>query len=269
MGTNPTAEGPAIRHRSQALMELRRRELRRQERREFGGRIQWEAVFFGLLAAVGLAASLLAMVLGGMVAAGVTSFREDAASLVDHVMTAGGLIPIAILALSYLAGGYVAARMARFDGLRQGLGVWLLSLVMAIAVGITAWIAGGDIDPTKSITLPSNPIDEGPLSDTGWAILAVGVLVPLIFSIVGGALGERFHRAVDRAGTDEFEAVPDYEPDYEPEAETEVQPGDDADVDSDPTEEDQSYGPRRVRQDAPASAASSSEDSTSSPAPSP
>jgi hypothetical protein len=229
-------EGPTIRHRSQALMELRRRELRRQERREFGGRIQWEAVFFGLLAAVGLAASLLAMVLGGMVAAGVTSFREDASGLVDHVMTAGGQIPIAILALSYLAGGYVAARMARFDGKRQGLGVWLLSLAMAIAVGITAWIAGGDVDPTKSITLPGNPIDEGPLGQSGWAILAVGVLVPLIFSLVGGALGERFHRAVDRAGTDEFEAVPAYEPEY---------------------------GPDRVRQDAPASAASSSEDSTS------
>jgi hypothetical protein len=265
MGTNPTVEGPTIRHRGRALMELRRRELHRQERREFGGRIQWEAVFFGLLAAIGLGASVVAMVLGGMVAAGVTSFHEDAASLVDHVMTGGGLIPIAILALSYLAGGYVAARMARFDGLRQGLGLWLLSLVMAIAVAITAWIAGGDIDPTKSITLPSNPIDEGPLSDTGWAILAVGVLVPLIFSIAGGVLGERFHRAVDRAGTDEFEAVPD----YEPEAETEVQPDDDADADSDPTVEDQPYGPRRMRQDAPASAASSSEDSTSSPTASP
>jgi hypothetical protein len=264
MGTNPTVEGPTIRDRGRSLIELQRRELefrrrqmQRRERREFGGRIQWEAVFFGLLAAIGLGASLVAMVLGGMVAAGVTSFHEDAASLVDHVMTGGGAIPIAILALSYLAGGYVAARMARFDGLRQGLGLWLLSLAMAIAVGITAWIAGGDIDPTKSITLPSNPIDEGPLSGTGWGILAVGVLVPLIFSIVGGALGERFHRAVDRAGTDEFEAVPNYEP------ETETN---DDDADSDPTVEDQPYGPERVRQDAPASAASSSEESTASPA---
>jgi hypothetical protein len=266
MGTDPTVEGPTIRNRGRALMELRRRELHRQElhrqeRREFGGQIQWEAVFFGLLAAIGLCASVLAMVLGGMVATGVTSFHEDAASLVDHTMTGGGLIPIAILALSYLAGGYVAARMARFDGPRQGLGLWLLSLIMAIAVAITAWIAGGDLDPTKSITLPSNPIDEGPLSNTGWAILAVAVLVPLIFSIVGGFLGERFHRAVDRAGTDEFEAVSE----YEPEAETEVQPDDAADADS-ATVEDQPYGPDRVRQDEPASAASSSDESTVSPA---
>jgi hypothetical protein len=262
-----------MRHRGQAMVELRRRELRgrevrRRERQEFGGRIQWEAVFFGMLAAIGLAASLVAMVLGGLVAAGVTSFHEDAATLVDHVMVAGGAIPIAILALSYLAGGYVAARMARFDGWRQGLGLWMLSVLVGLAVGIAAWIAGGDIDPTKSITLPSNPIDEGPLSQSGWAILAVGVLVPLIFAIAGGVLGERFHRAVDRVGTGEFEAV---EPDYPPEAETDSQPEGETEVDpkTESLGDGQPYGPRRVRQDAPASAASSSDDSTSSPAASP
>src|SRR5262245_28510763 len=123
MGASPTAERPVIGPRNRDLrdardlVEWRRRQARREVRREFGRRIQWEAVFFGLLAAIGLAASLVALVLGGLVAAGVTSFRQDAGSLVDHVMTAGGAIPLAVLALSYLAGGYVAARMARFDGL--------------------------------------------------------------------------------------------------------------------------------------------------------
>jgi hypothetical protein len=252
-----------IRHRGRSLDELRRRQLRREQRREFGGRIQWEAVFFGMLAAIGLAASLVAMVLGGLVAAGVTSFREDAGTLVDHVMTAGGAIPVAILALAYLAGGYVAARMARFDGWRQGLGVWLLSVLMLIAVAVAAWIAGDELDPTKSISLPGNPIDTGPLSRSGWAILLVALLVPLVLAIVGGVLGERFHRAVDRV-TDEFDAMPVEpvdEPDADPEAETEA--------DLNETEADHPYGPRRDRQDAPASAASSSEDSTVSPAASP
>jgi hypothetical protein len=217
-----------------------------------------------MLAAIGLAASLVAMVLGGLVAAGVTSFRESAGTLVDHVMTAGGAIPVAILALAYLAGGYVAARMARFDGWRQGLGVWLLSVLMLAAVAVAAWIAGGELDPTKSISLPSNPIDTGPLSRSGWAILLVALVVPLVLAIVGGMLGERFHRAVDRV-TDEFDAMPVEsvdEPDPETEAETE------ADLHAE-TEADHPYGPRRERQDAPASAASSSEDSTVSPAASP
>ena len=247
MGTSPTVEGPAIRRRGQAMEELRRREqstreMVRRERSEYGGRIQWEAVFFGLLSAIGLMASLAAMVVGGLVAVGVTSFSDPAADIVDHVMTAGGAIPVAILALGYLTGGSVAARMARFDGWRQGLGIWLLSACIGLAAAITAWIAGGDLDPTKSITLPSNPIDVGPLSQSGWIILGVGALVALAFALLGGMLGERFHRAVDRAGID----VPD------------ADSGDQA-----------PYGPRRVRQEAPASAASSSDESTVSPAANP
>jgi hypothetical protein len=220
------AERSRIRRpRSEVLLELRRRELRR-ERQEFGHRIQWEAVFFGLLAAVGLAACLIAMVLGGLVATGVTDAHEDAAGLVDQMMAGGGAIAVAILALSYLAGGYVAARMARFDGGRQGLGIWLLSLIVVLAAAITAWIAGGQLDPTESISLPSNPVDEGPLHQGAAVIALVLVLVPLIAALVGGVLGDRFHRAVDRAGTEEFEAVPGPAPEagYEdqPEPETEA-----------------------------------------------
>jgi hypothetical protein len=214
-GMSPTVERSRIRRpRSEVLLELRRRELRR-ERQEFGGRIQWEAVFFGLLAAVGLGACLVAMVLGGLIAVGVTSSNEDAASLVDQIMAGGGAIAVAILALSYLTGGYVAARMARFDGWRQGLGIWLLSLLGVLAAAITAWIAGGQLDPTDSISLPSNPVDEGPLHQGAAVIAPVLVIVPLIAAIVGGVLGDSFHRAVDRVGTEEFEAVPGPDPEGE------------------------------------------------------
>jgi hypothetical protein len=239
MRADPTVERPVLRQRGRALMELRRREFRR-ERQEFGGRIQWEAVFFGWLAAIGLAASLVAMVLGGLVAAGVTSFNEDASSLVDHVTTGGGAIAIAILALAYLTGGYVAARMARFDGWRQGVGIWLLSLLLVLAAAVTAWIAGGDLDPTKSITLPSNPVDEGPLRDGGVAAVAIVALVPLLSAIVGGVLGERFHRAVDRAGILEPEPPGEAEPPpeeaesppEEPQAEIEAAPAPEAEAET-------------------------------------
>jgi hypothetical protein len=203
----------------------------RRERQAYGKRIQWEAVFFGLLAGIGLAASLLAMVLGGLVAAGVTDFGQNAGTLVDHMATGGGAIGVAVLALGYLAGGYVAARMARFDGWRQGLGIWLLSLLLLLAAAVTAWIAGGELDPAKSISLPSNPIDEGPLRHGGVILAAVAVLVPLIFAVIGGVLGERFHRAVDRAGLEpepELDAAPEREdgsePDREPDTREDRQP---------------------------------------------
>src|ERR687898_1382184 len=187
MGMNPRVERPLMRPRSEVLAELRRREVRR-ERQEFGGQIQWEAVFFGLLAAIGLAASLVAMVLGGLVATGVTSFSEDATELVDRMMAGGSAIAVAILALSYLTGGYVAARMARFDGWRQGVGIWLLSLVIVLAAAVTAWIAGGELDPTDSITLPDNPVDEGPLGASAWVTAAVLLVVPLLSALIGGGV---------------------------------------------------------------------------------
>jgi hypothetical protein len=230
MGMNPTVERSRIRHpRSEALLELRRRELRR-ERQEFGGQIQWESAFFGLLAAVGLAACLVATVLGGLLAAGVIGSHEDAAGLVDQMMAGGGAISVAILALSYLTGGYVAARMARFDGWRQGLGIWLLSLSVVLAAAITAWIAGGKLDPTESISLPSNPVDEGPLHQGIAVIAPVLVVGPLLAALIGGVLGDRFHRAVDRAGTEEFEAVPPPHP-----SESEDEPETDIEVDEERT----------------------------------
>jgi hypothetical protein len=232
MGTSPTVERTRIRHpRSEVLLELRRRELRR-ERQEFGGRIQWEAVFFGLLAAVGLAACLVATVLGALIAAGVIDSHESVNGLVDQMMAGGGAISLAILALGYLTGGYVAARMARFDGWRQGLGIWLLSLVVILVAAITAWIAGGELDPTKSISLPGNPVDEGPLHQGVAVIAPVLVVVPLLAALVGGVLGDRFHRAVDRAGTEEFEAVPPPEPRTEPEDKPDSEPEDEPDTES-------------------------------------
>jgi hypothetical protein len=231
MGTSPTVERSRIRHpRSEVLLELRRRELRR-ERQEFGGRIQWEAVFFGLLAGVGLAACLVAIVLGGLIAAGITDAHEDAAGLVDQMMAGGGAISLAILTLSYVTAGYVAARMARFDGWRQGLGIWLLSLLVVLAAAVAAWIAGDKLDPTESISLPSNPVDEGPLHEGAAVIAPVLVAVPLIAALIGGVLGDRFHRAVDQVGTDEFERLPgpeqevesaEHPPDSEIEPETEA-----------------------------------------------
>jgi cytochrome bd-type quinol oxidase subunit 2 len=197
VATNPTAERPVFRPRSR----IESGAVLRRERHSYGRRIQWEAVFFGLLAGLGLACLLVLMVLGGLIAAGTSDVGNTAASQVHRLSVGGGAILVAIVALSYLAGGYVAARMARFDGWRQGLGVWLLTALIVLAVAVSAWLAGGRVNPGDSISLPANPIHEGPLTN-GWMAAAVGAVVALASAIGGGVVGERFHRAVDRAGLD-------------------------------------------------------------------
>jgi hypothetical protein len=168
------------------------------------------------------------MVLGGLVAAGTSDFGDTAVSQVHRLVVAGGGILVAIVALSYLAGGYVAARMARFDGWRQGIGVWMLSGLIVLAVAVSAWVGGGELDPSKSISLPANPIHTGPLSN-GWIGAAVAAVVALAFAIIGGVVGERFHRAVDRAGLDWIrpeaaDEEAELEEDWEPEADEEAEP---------------------------------------------
>jgi hypothetical protein len=195
------------------------------------GRILWETAFFGLLAAFGLGTLLVAMVLGALVAAGVTDFGETAATFFDHLTRGGGAIAIAILGLSYLTGGYVAGRMGRFDGWRQGLGVWLLSALIVAAGLVTAWISGGSLDPTKSISWPGSPIDAGPLQ-SGWLLAIVGVLLSLLASVGGGILGEGYHRAIDRERAEAAEPERD-----EPEEPDEPEDSDEAKADSErPTE---------------------------------
>lgn len=193
--------------------------LHRRERQAFGGAVQWEAAFFGLLATLGLLIVLAAMAASAGVAVGATEFREPAADQLEKLSFAGGVLLVLIVAVAFFSGGYVAARMARFDGLRQGLGVWALSVLMVAAVGVAVWIAAGQLNPIDSIDLPDLPVGEGPLGAGAGLALSLLAAIALISSIAGGLLGERFHRAVDEAGTEivppsrqEDEAQPDPEP---------------------------------------------------------
>jgi hypothetical protein len=158
------------------------------------------------------------MAVGAGVAVGLTDINDTARSQAERLTFGGGVLLVAIVAVSYLAGGYVAGRMARFDGWRNGLGVWILAIVMTAALAATAWIAGGDVNPLESLDLPRVPVeeDEG-LTRGGVIALAATAVATLLAAIAGGVAGERFHRAVDDAGSDyggepEQSPVPDPEP---------------------------------------------------------
>ncbi|WP_369131174.1 hypothetical protein [Modestobacter roseus] len=167
----------------------------------FGG-IKWGAAFFGWLSANGLAVLLIAAVSAAGVAIGLTE-DLDAGQVTDQAGTVGiggGIALLVVLFLAYLAGGYVAGRMARFDGVRQGIAVWVVGLLVVVVLAILGVVFGSQYNVLSQLNLPRIPIDEGTATTAGIIALVAVLVVTLVGAIVGGTLGERFHRTIDRAG---------------------------------------------------------------------
>jgi hypothetical protein len=173
---------------------------RERQREEFGG-FNVGAAFFGWLVATGLAVLLIAVLGAAGAAIGLTELSESEASdSADTIGIVGGVLLILVLAVAYYAGGYVAGRLSRFDGARQGLGAWLLGLLVTVLLAIAGVVLGSEYNILQRLDLPRIPVDEGSLSTGGLITLGAILLATLVAAILGGKVGERYHRKVDRAG---------------------------------------------------------------------
>ncbi|HEY8295591.1 MAG TPA: hypothetical protein VIG41_09660, partial [Micrococcaceae bacterium] len=95
---------------------------------------------------------------------------------------------------------YVAGRMARFNGLRQGLMVWIWALIIAVIVAIVGANAGSKYNILGNLnSFPRIPVNEGAVTSAGVIALVVAVAVSLVAACLGGRAGMRFHRRVDAA----------------------------------------------------------------------
>lgn len=177
-----------------------------RESKAYGG-LKMGSAFFGWLSAMGLAVLLTALLtaVGVAVGLGTGTTVEEAADQVQQdpsaIGWAGVIGLLVILFVSYFAGGYVAGRMARFDGAKQGFGVWLWALIAAAVVAVLGLVAGEEFNVLVVVDgFPRIPIGEGELTTIGIVALILAAIVPLVAAILGGLAGMRFHRAVDDAG---------------------------------------------------------------------
>jgi MFS family permease len=174
------------------------------QRARFGG-IKWGAAFFGWLTANGLAVILVALLSAAGVALGLAQnvdTTDEAAQQAETLGIGGGIAILVVLFLAYLAGGYVAGRMARFDGARQGFAVWLVGLLVVLILAGVGVVLGSQYNVLQQLNLPRIPIDEGTATTAGIITLVAILLVTLAGAVLGGKLGDRYHRKVDRAGFD-------------------------------------------------------------------
>ena len=57
--------------------------------------------------------------------------------------------------------------MSRFDGARQGLGVWALGLVVTVALAVVGAVLGSEYNVLERLDLPRLPVGDSELATGG------------------------------------------------------------------------------------------------------
>lgn len=167
----------------------------RQEER-FGG-TKPGAAFFGWLSALGLSVILSTFLVA--VGASIDLVPDDADS--SAIGWDGVLLVVAVVLVSFTAGGYVAGRMARFDGARQGVAVFAWTVVMSVVLAVLGAVAGARFNLLAQVDgFPSVPDDLGALTLTAFVALLGVVAAAAVGAVAGGVYGVHYHRRIDRVG---------------------------------------------------------------------
>jgi hypothetical protein len=179
-------------------------EEREDRLRDMYGGVDWLASFLGFIFAL-VAGSLFSLVAGLVLAPLGVSVDLAGAEIGPAAIT--GLVLVAILVLlTYFFGGYVAGRLARFDGGRNGamLLLWtgvtvlVLALINAVLSGFLPEGISEDIDNLIQNNLLSTVGGLSGLGIAGVLIFVGALLVALLGGFLGGRLGSRYHAEIDR-----------------------------------------------------------------------
>src|SRR4028118_1560384 len=129
-----------------------------------------------------------------------------AAALPAGAPALAGLVLLGVLIfLTYFFGGYVAGRLARFDGGRNGamLLVWTLltGVLLLLAAGVfSGFLPGGAADAIGGfMDMVLSALDG--LSQAGMVgivVVVAALLLALLGGLLGGRLGSRYHAEIDQ-----------------------------------------------------------------------
>lgn len=177
-----------------------------REKEEHGG-LKIGCAFFGWLTATGMTVLLTALAAAAGAVFGLVSdttpeqAANEATGSADTIGLIGGIVLLVIVFVAYYAGGYVAGRMARFNGLVQGLAVWGWAVVIAILIAVAAAVAGSQYDVLDQLnSFPRIPVSTSDLTTGGLIALGSVVAASLVGALLGGLAGMHFHRKVDQTG---------------------------------------------------------------------
>ena len=174
-----------------------------RQKDRYGG-IKWGSAFFGWLTATGTSVILTGLLLAvgtavGLAAADdISDAQSQAGQNAGKLGLAGAISLLVVLLIAYYCGGYVAGRMARFNGLRQGIAVWVWAVVITAAIAIATAALGDKYNVLDRVGgFPQLPVtgDDGEPQDP--------VVGEPVLDRHAGHPGDQpvgHHRKVDRAG---------------------------------------------------------------------
>lgn len=175
----------------------------RSIRDRFGG-IDTPAAIGGLLAALGSLVFLAALIAAG---GGRLDYQLNAIDLDGNftdVELIGTIVAALVVFAAFLTGGWVAGRMARYDGAMTGIGSAIWALLLVALFALLGAFAGAEFNAFQRAGLPDWFSQFASDETTITAIVAGAVMIVLMFggAAIGGRIGELYHRKVDAALVD-------------------------------------------------------------------
>ncbi|MFP5253978.1 MAG: hypothetical protein ACLGH4_09315 [Actinomycetes bacterium] len=168
-------------------------------REKFGG-VNLGAAVFGWLVAIAVA-----VILTSVIGAVVTALGSEAQITQSEAEREAGTLGIAaavvllvVLLVAYYAGGYVAGRMSRFDGTKQGVAVWAIGLLVTVVAVVLGAVFGSQYNILDRVSLPRVPFPTDTLTAGGLITAGALILGTLLAAVLGGKIGNRYHHRVDR-----------------------------------------------------------------------
>ena len=185
-------------------------------REEPGLPVSGVAVLAGVLAAYGAFAVLISIV--AAFANGAHSHQVLSGATWKQLGTGGGIVAGIVLFVAWAAGGFVAARMARRDGVRHGVWVFIIGVVFITVVGAAITWLPDTTAILRNLRLLGMPLRRNEWRDVGTVAGIASLVGMAVGAPVGGWLALR-ERAVAPAG--ERPAAPSTVPAPTPPAEPE------------------------------------------------
>jgi hypothetical protein len=158
------------------------------------------AAFFGWLIAIAMSVLLtLAVSAAALGTAEILDYtRADAEAQPGAAGITAAAVAVLMLTLAFYSGGYVAGRLARFDGGRNGFGVWMFAFLFSVLAAGGGALLNSQYDLLAEVNRPDVSLSNDTITTGGIIAAAALLLLTLLFSIVGGKAGKRYHDKIDR-----------------------------------------------------------------------